>query len=136
MAYNMMTPPRMDRGLIPHQLHVAKTKIKKLISGAPVNIPLAHMGSGVGDHIIMLRPHNARKLLTAYTKGKGMKLQMHPEEIHHTIHHGRGFFDMAKKVYKSAGETLSKALNNPVINKVAQQAVHYGADALGTAVGT
>jgi hypothetical protein len=136
MAYNMMVPPRIDKGLIPHQLHIAKTKIKKLVQGLPINIPHAHMGSGVGEHIILLRPHNARKLLTAYTKGKGMKLQMHPEEIHHTIHHGRGFFDMAKKVYKSAGETLSKALNNPVINKVAQQAVHYGADALGTAVGT
>jgi hypothetical protein len=135
MAYNMMVPPRMDRGLVPHQLHVAKTKIKKMLSGLPVNIPLAHMGSGVGEHIIMLRPHNARKLLTAYTKGKGMKLQMHPEEIHHTIHHGRGFFDSAKKLYKSAGETLSKALSNPTINKVAQQATRYGADALGTAVG-
>lgn len=131
----MMVPPRMDRGLVPHQLHVAKTKIKKMLSGLPVNIPLAHMGSGVGEHIIMLRPHNARKLLTAYTKGKGMKLQMHPEEIHHTIHHGQGFFDSAKKLYKKAGETLSKALSNPTINKVAQQATRYGADALGTAVG-
>lgn len=131
----MMIAPRVDGSMIPHQLHIAKTKIKKMLSGLPVNIPLAHMGSGVGEHIIMLRPHNARKLLTAYTKGKGMKLQMHPEEIHHTIHHGYGFFDSAKKLYKSAGETLSKALSNPVINKVAQQATRYGADALGTAVG-
>lgn len=130
-----MDIPHLDSSLIPHQLHVTADKVKKIVKGLPVNIPFAHMGSGVGDHIILLRPQNARKLLTAYKKGKGMKLLLHPHELHHTIHHGMGFFDSAKKLYQKAGETVSKALNNPVINKVAQQAVRYGADALGTAVG-
>ena len=130
-----MDIPHLDSSLIPHQLHITADKVKKIVKGLPVNIPFAHMGSGVGDHIILLRPQNARKLLTAYKKGKGMKLLLHPHELHQTIHHGRGFFDYAKKLYNKASETVSKALNNPVINKVAQQAVHYGADALGTAVG-
>ena len=128
--------PHLDESLIPHQLHIATDKVKKIVKGLPVNIPFTHMGSGVGEHIVLLRPQNARKLLTAYKKGKGMKLLLHPHELHHTIHHGRGFFDYAKKIYKKAGETVSKALDNPVINKVAQQAVKYGTDALGTAVGT
>lgn len=128
--------PHLDESLIPHQLHIATDKVKKIVKGLPVNIPFTHMGSGVGEHIVLLRPQNARKLLTAYKKGKGMKLLLHPHELHHTIHHGRGFFDYAKKLYRKAGETVSKALDNPVINKVAQQAVRYGTDALGTAVGT
>lgn len=134
--HGIMNAPHIDESLIPHQLHVSIDKAKKIVKGLPVLIPHAHMGSGVGEHIIMLRPQNARKLLSAYKKGKGMKLHLHPHELHHTIHHGRGFFDYAKKLYHKAGETVSKALDNPMINKVAQQAVRYGADALGTAVGT
>jgi len=131
----IMHTPHIDETLIPHQLHIPLDKVKKIVKGLPVNIPHTHMGSGVGEHIVLLRPQNARKLLSAYRKGKGMKLHLHPHELHHTIHHGRGFFDYAKRLYHKAGETVSKALDNPVINKVAQQAVHYGADALGTAVG-
>ena len=130
-----MNTPHLDESLIPHQLHVPLDKVKKIIKGLPVLISHAHMGSGVGEHIVLLRPQNARKLLSAYKKGKGMKLMLHPHELHQTIHHGYGFFDYAKKLYHKAGETVSKALDNPVINKVAQQAVRYGADALGTAVG-
>lgn len=133
--HGIMNTPHIDESLIPHQLHVPLDKVRKIIKGLPVLISHAHMGSGVGEHIVLLRPQNARKLLSAYKKGKGMKLMMHPHELHQTIHHGYGFFDSAKKLYHKAGETVSKALNNPVINKVAQQAVRYGADALGTAVG-
>lgn len=132
----IMHTPHIDETLIPHQLHIPLEKVKKIVKGLPVNIPHSHMGSGVGEHIVLLRPQNARKLLSAYRKGKGMKLHLHPHELHHTIHHGRGFFDYAKKLYHKAGETISKALDNPIINKVAQQAVRYGSDALGTAVGT
>jgi hypothetical protein len=134
--HGIMNAPRIDESLIPHQLHMPMEKVKKIIKGLPVNVPLMHMGSGVGEHIVLLRPQNARKLLSAYKRGKGMKLMMHPHELHQTIHHGRGFFDSAKKLYHRVGETVSKALDNPVINKVAQQAVRYGSDALGTAVGS
>lgn len=125
-----------EENFIPHQLHITHEKAKKLIKGLPVIIPHEHMGSGVGHHIIMLKPQNARKLLTAYKKGKGMKLHLTPHEIHHTVHRGRGFFDIAKKIYHGAKETVKQALRNPVVNDMAGDAVHYGADALGTAVGT
>jgi uncharacterized membrane protein len=84
----------------------------------------------------MLKPQNARKLLTAYKKTKGMKLHLHPDELHHSIHHGRGLYDYAKKAYHAVGNTVNRALQNPMINEMAGDAVHYGADALGTAVGT
>jgi hypothetical protein len=126
----------MTHGYIPHQLHLTKDQAMKMVHGLPVMIKHHQMGSGMGHHVIMLKPQNARKLLTAYKKGKGMKMHLHPDELHHSIHHGRGLFDFAKKVYHGVGETVKQALHNPVINDMAGQAVHYGSDALGTAVGT
>jgi hypothetical protein len=133
---NIMHPPEIDSNFIPHQIHLTGDKVKKMLKGLPVILPFSHMGSGVGHHVVMLKPQNARKLLTAYKKGKGMKLHLHPDELHHTIHHGMGFFDMAKKLYHGVKETVKKALHNPAVNDMAQQGVRYGADALGTAVGT
>lgn len=129
-------PPMPSADFIPHQMGLVRDQAKKLIMGKPVIIPFHQMGSGAGEHIMMLRPQNARKLLTAYKKGKGLKLHLTPDEIHHTIHHGVGFMDWAKKAYKSVSGVVSKALKNPLVREVAKQGVHYGADALGTAVGT
>ena len=129
-------PPMPSNEFIPHQMGLMKTQPKNLIMGKPVVIPFHQMGAGAGEHIMMLKPANARKLLTAYKKGKGIKIRLTPEEIHHTIHHGRGFFDWAKKAYKSVSGVVSSALKNPLVREVAKQGVHYGADALGTTVGT
>ena len=131
-----MHPPHFDESFIPHQLHLDNAKIKKILKGLPVIIPHHTMGSGVGHHVIMLKPQNARKLLTSYKKNKGMKMHLSPDELHHSIHHGRGLFDVAKKLYRVGKQTVKSALRNPVINEMAADGVHYGADAVGTAVGT
>jgi len=126
----------MTHGFIPHQLHMTKEQAMKMVHGLPVMLKHHQMGSGMGHHVIMLKPQNARKLLTAYKKGKGMKMHLHPDELHHSIHHGRGLYDYAKKIYHGVGNTVNRALQNPMINEMAGDAVHYGSDALGTAVGT
>ena len=133
---DIFRPPKMDRSFIPHQLGLVKDQAKKLISGSPVVIPFHKMGSGAGDHIMLLKPQNARKLLTAYKKGKGIKLHLAPHEILHTIHYGNGFFDVAKKVYHGASNIISKALDNPLVKETAKSGVRYGADAVGAAVGS
>ena len=120
---------------IPHQLGLVKDQAKNLIMGKPVVIPFTNMGCGAGEHIMMLKPRNAKKLLSAYKKGKGVKINLMPDEIHHSIHHGQGFFDVAKKVYNKVSGAASKVLQNPVVNAMAQQGAQYGADAVGTAVG-
>ena len=132
----IMKPPMPSADFIPHQLGLVRDQAKKLIMGKPVIIPFHQMGSGAGEHIMLLKPQNARKLLTAYKKGKGLKLHLTPDEIHHTIHHGVGFMDWAKKAYHTISKGVSSALKNPLVREVAKQGVHYGADALGTAVGT
>jgi hypothetical protein len=119
-------------GLIAHQLDLAKPQIQKLINGLPVNISFHKMGSGVGDVVAFLHPHNAKKLLSSYHKGKGIRLQMSPEEIHHSIHYGRGFFDTIKK----GAKFISQALHHPVVKAAAKTGIDYGANAVGTAVGS
>ena len=120
---------------IPHQLGLVKDQARNLIMGKPVIIPYGRMGCGAGEHIMMLKPRNAKKLLSAYKKGKGVKMHLMPDEIHHTVHHGQGFFDVAKKVYNKISGVASQALKNPAVNAIAQQGAQYGADALGSAVG-
>jgi hypothetical protein len=113
---------------IPHQLGIAKHQAKNLISGKPVIIPHSMMGAEAGEHIMLLKPQNARKLLTAYKKGKGMKIRLAPDEIHHTIHHGMGFKDIASKMFK-------KAMKNPTIRSAADEGAEYIGDEVGDAVG-
>jgi hypothetical protein len=121
--------------LIPHQLHLPQVSVKKILKGLPFQIPHAHMGSGVGEHIIFLHPSNAKKLLTSYSKGKGVRIHMSPMEVEHSIKHGRGLWDKIKKGAKAVGHFVGKALENPVVREVAKKGLHYGADAVGTAVG-
>ena len=124
----LMQPPMQSAVHIPHQLGIAKHQAKNLISGKPVIIPHSMMGAEAGEHIMLLKPQNARKLLTAYKKGKGMKIRLSPDEIHHTIHHGMGFKDIASKMFK-------KAMKNPTIRSAADEGAEYIGDEVGDAVG-
>jgi len=117
--------------LIPHQLGLTHQQAKKLIMGSPIILPHSQMGAHAGEHIVNLMPQNARKLLTAYKKGKGLKLHLTPHEIHHTLHHGEGF----SSFFKSVGNTISNALKNPAVNALAKQGAKYSAKVAGTALG-
>ena len=91
------------KDFIPHQIGLAGAQLKKVVQGLPINLSHGQMGSAAGDVVLMLHPQNARKMLTAYSKGKGMRLHLSPHEIEHSIHHGRGVVDMAKKVGAAMG---------------------------------
>jgi len=122
----------MKKDFIPHQLGLAKNQAKKLLTGGAVIIPHSMMGSAAGDHILMLKPQNARKLLTAYTKGRGLKLSLTPDEIQHTLEHGRGF----KEIYHSVSRVVKNALGHPAVRELAKSGVRYGANAIGVAAGS
>lgn len=121
---------------IPHQLGLSVRQPVALLKGGAVLIPHSSMGADKGEHIIMLAPQNARKLMTAYKKGKGIKIKLTPDEIHHTIKSGRGFMDTAKKLYQKGKAFVSSALDNPMIKEGAKQGLKKGAEAVGTAIGT
>jgi hypothetical protein len=121
--------------MIPHQLHLTKPQVVKLLKGGAVVVPHKHMGAEKGEHIMMLSPQSARKLLTSYKKGKGMRIMLSPEEINHSIQHGRGFMDSAKKLYNKGKAFVSSALDNPLLKEGAKQALKKGTEAVGTAIG-
>jgi len=125
----LMKPPMQSDEFVPHQLGIAKHQAKNLISGKAVVIPHNKMGAEAGEHVMMLKPQNARKLLTSYKRGKGMKMRLSPDEIHHTIHHGMGFTDIASKMFK-------KALKNPTVRSFADNGLDFIGDKVGDVVGS
>jgi len=115
---------------IPHQIHLTETQIRKLGSGMPINLVHSQMGADKGDIVVMLKPQNARKMLTSYKKTKGMRLNLNPEELDETIRQGTGFFKTLKKytgINKS--DVISSAKN------IGKSVVQHGAEAVGTALG-
>jgi hypothetical protein len=85
--------PKTATEIIPHQLHLTKAQKINLIKGKPVNVSHGNMGSGAGNVVITLTPTNARKMMTAYKNGKGVRLSMSQPELMGTYKHGKGFFD-------------------------------------------
>lgn len=85
--------PKTATEIIPHQLHLTKAQKINLIKGKPVNVSHSNMGSGAGNVVITLTPTNARKMMTAYKNGKGVRLSMSQPELMGTYKHGKGFFD-------------------------------------------
>lgn len=104
------------KDLIPHQLHLTRKQINALTKGSATNVPFAHMGSGAGEVVVMLHPQNARKLLTSYKKGKGMRLKLTPEELETSMIHGSGF--NIGKAFKKMGRDIKKGFNKEIARPV------------------
>ena len=116
---------------IPHQLHLTHTQAMKLMKGQGTIIPHHQMGSDKGHHIVHLSPQTARKLLTSYKKGKGMRLSLSPDEIRSTVMQGQGFKDVLKKI----GHVAHKVVSHPVGKKIAHHLAETGAHAVGDIAG-
>jgi hypothetical protein len=116
--------------MIPHQIHMTPAQIRKVGGGMGVNLKHSQMGADKGDVVIMLKPQSARKMLTAYRKGKGMRLCMSPEEIEETMKHGGGFFKSLKK-YTGINKTavISSA------KRIGKEVIEHGSEVAGTAIG-
>lgn len=98
------------KNLIPHQLHLSENQINNLMSGKSTNIPIQHMGSGAGETVVLLNPANAKKLLSAYKKGKGMRLNLNSDELKGSMIQGRGF----KKDMRKAGKFIKSSANKGI----------------------
>jgi hypothetical protein len=116
---------------IPHQLHLTHTQAMKLMKGEGTLIPHHQMGSDKGHHIVHLSPQTARKLLTSYKKGKGMRLSLNPDEIRSTVMQGQGFKDVLKKI----GHVAHKVVSHPVGKKIAHHLAETGSHAIGNLAG-
>lgn len=104
------------KNLIPHQLHLTEKQIKTLSSGGAVNVPHSHFGADAGEAVVLLHPQNARKILNSYKKGKGIRLQLNPEELKGSMIQGRGFS------LKNLGRTIKKGFNKNVLHPTERMA--------------
>jgi hypothetical protein len=111
------------KNLIPHQLHLTEKQIRNLSNGKTTTIPHSYMGSGAGETVVMLNPSNASKILSAYKKGKGMRLNLNTDELKGSMISGRGF--------KSVGKTIKKGFNEKIRDsgvgkKIAKELIDVG----------
>ena len=120
---------------IPHQLGLSTRQPLMLMKGGAVLVPHSSMGADKGEYVMMLEPQNARKLLTAYKKGKGLKIKLTPNEITQTLRHGRGFMDKVKKAMEKGRVMMNELLDNPAIRELGKQGIKKGAELVGTAIG-
>jgi hypothetical protein len=105
------------------------------MKGGAVLIPHSSMGADKGEYVMMLQPQNARKLLTAYKKGKGIKLKLTPTEITETLKRGRGFMDKVKKAMEKGRVIMNDLLDNPAVKELGKVGIKKGAEFVGNAIG-
>jgi len=110
--------------LVPHQLLLTKPQRMRLMKGHGVNIPHEQMGSDKGDTVVMLHPHNAKKMLGAYRRSKGMRLELSPMEMEATMSHGRGF--SLTKAFKKLGSEAKKTFTPALGHEIASSLIHTG----------
>ncbi len=120
---------------LPHQLGLSVRQPLMLMKGGAVLIPHSSMGADKGEYVMMLQPQNARKLLTAYKKGKGIKLKLTPTEITETLKRGRGFMDKVKKAMEKGRVIMNDLLDNPAVKELGKVGIKKGAEFVGNAIG-
>jgi hypothetical protein len=120
---------------IPHQLGLTAQQPLMLMRGGAVLVPHSNMGADRGEYVMMLEPQNARKLLTAYKKGKGIKIKLTPNEITETLRRGRGFMDKVKKAMEKGRVIMNDLLDNPAVRELGKVGIKKGAEFIGNAVG-
>ena len=112
--------------IVPHQLNLNKAQMTKIKKGLPIQIKFNDMGSDKGEIVIGLKEGNAKKLYSAFKKGKGCRICMDEQELDYSMKEGSGFFDSVKKGVSSAGKAISKTAKSAektavnVGNKVAK----------------
>ena len=143
--------------IVPHQLNLTKAQIAKIKKGLPFQIKFDNMGSDKGDVVIGLKEPNAKKLMSAFKKGSGVRMLMDEDEMDYSMKEGQGFLSGIKKGVKkglsSASKTIEKTANQiakPVkgavkkyipekdrmfLKEEAQKLIDTSAESLGSMIG-
>jgi len=77
------------------QISVSPTQLSKIKRGLPIQI--SHGSMGNGDMVIALHPENAKKMMSAFKRGKGLRIQMDEDEVR-----ASGLLDGIKRLGKKA----------------------------------
>ena len=77
------------------QLSISPAQMTKIRKGLPIQIK--HESMGNGDIVVSLHPENAKKMMSAFKRGKGLRMQMNEDEVR-----ASGLLDGLKKIGKKS----------------------------------
>ena len=66
------------------QIHITPAQLSKIKKGLPIQIKHDSMGSG--DMVIAVHPENAKKMASAFKRGKGLRIQRSEEHRLNSSH--------------------------------------------------
>ena len=111
------------------QLSISPAQMTKIRKGLPIQI--SHGSMGNGDVVISLHPDKAKKMMSAFKRGKGLRIQMDEDEVRASGLLGslkklgkkveKGVVDAGNKVAKPAKKVISK-IPKPVRDVLQQEA--------------
>jgi hypothetical protein len=90
------------------QISISPAQLSKIKRGMPIQIK--HESMGNGDIVVSLHPENSKKMMSAFKRGKGLRMQMDEDEVR-----ASGLLDGIKKL----GKKVEKGVVD-VGNKVAK----------------
>ena len=96
------------------QLSISPAQMTKISKGLPIQI--SHGSMGNGDIVVSLRPDKAKKMVSAFKRGKGLRIQMDEDEVR-----ASGLFDNVKKLGKKVEKGVVKVGNK--VGKPVKQVV-------------
>ena len=123
-------------------LSLSPAQLSKIKRGLPIQI--SHGSMGNGDVVVSLHPENAKKMMSAFKRGKGLRIQMNEDEVRASGLLGslkklgkkveKGVVDVGNKVAKPAKKVISK-IPKPV-RDVLQDEAQGLIDTTGTTLGS
>ena len=128
------------------QISVSPTQLSKIKRGLPIQI--SHGSMGNGDVVISLHSDKAKKMMSAFKRGKGLRIQMDEDEVRASGLLGslkklgkkveKGVVDAGNKVAKPAKKVISKIPKpiRDVLKDEAQGIVNTTGSTLGTMIAT
>ena len=60
-------------------LSLSPAQMTKIRKGMPIQI--SHGSMGNGDVVVSLHPENAKKMMSAFKRGRGLRIQMNEDEV-------------------------------------------------------
>jgi len=127
------------------QLSISPAQMTKIRKGMPIQI--SHGSMGNGDVVVSLHPENAKKMMSAFKRGKGLRMQMNEDEVRASgLLDGlkkigkeveKGVVDAGNKVSKPAKKVISKIPKpvRDVLKDGAQGIINTTGATLGTMIG-
>jgi len=86
------------------QISISPAQLSKIKRGMPIQIKHGSMGSG--DMVIALHPEKAKKMASAFKRGKGLRIQMDEDEVR-----ASGLLDGIKRLGKKVEKGVVDAGN-------------------------